>query len=388
MAPAGVLLASSASRWRERWIGLRNRLVANPNFQDWASSSPFTRRIARRRARALFDLCAGFVYSQTLVACVRLRVFDALRLGPQSAWSLAQELSLSLEATRRIMRAAASLDLVRVLPSDRYALADLGASMLANPPIAAFVEHHALLYEDLRDPVALLRGGTATRLSEFWPYAADKPGDGASPSRAARQNEAVSAYSALMSQSQTLVAGDILEAYPIARHRQLLDVGGGEGAFVAAAAARAPSLALTLFDLPAVAERARGKLTTLGLAARINVVGGSFLTDSLPEGADLISLVRIVHDHDDESARILLRAARRALGAAGAILVAEPMGVAAGTDPVCDAYFGFYLLAMGRGRTRTVGEHQDLLRAAGFSQIRVIPTRRPMLSTILVGRVV
>ena len=54
-----------------------------------------------------------------------------------------------------------------------------------------------------------------------------------------------------MSRTQPLVAEDILDAYPFARHRCLLDVGGGEGAFLAAAAKRAPHLALRLFDLPA-----------------------------------------------------------------------------------------------------------------------------------------
>ena len=63
-------------------FALRNRFLASPRFQRWASSFPLTRPIARRRARALFDLCAGFVYSQVLQACVRLRLFDALNRRP------------------------------------------------------------------------------------------------------------------------------------------------------------------------------------------------------------------------------------------------------------------------------------------------------------------
>ncbi len=37
------------------------------------------RPIARAARQALFDLCAGFVYSQVLLACVRLRLFERLR---------------------------------------------------------------------------------------------------------------------------------------------------------------------------------------------------------------------------------------------------------------------------------------------------------------------
>ncbi|MCC7280468.1 MAG: methyltransferase, partial [Chromatiaceae bacterium] len=51
---------------------MRNRLLASPAFQRWAVDFPLTRPIAQRRARALFDVTAGFVYSQILFACVRL----------------------------------------------------------------------------------------------------------------------------------------------------------------------------------------------------------------------------------------------------------------------------------------------------------------------------
>jgi len=209
------------------WPGFRDRLLTQPAFRNWAAAFPLTRPIARRRARALFDLCAGFVYSQILLACVRLRVFEALAAGPLDLAQLSTRLALPSEAAQRLLRAAVSLKLLRGLPNDRYALDDLGASMLANPSVAALVEHHALFYDDMRDPVALLRGETVTRLGRFWPYAqAAGVRDSADPA-------ACAAYSELMACSQQLIAEDVLAAYPFERHRALLDVGGGEGAFVA-----------------------------------------------------------------------------------------------------------------------------------------------------------
>ena len=62
----------------DRLYGLYERLLGNPRFQRWAASFPLTRPLARARARGLFDLCAGFVYSQVLLACVRLDLFDVL----------------------------------------------------------------------------------------------------------------------------------------------------------------------------------------------------------------------------------------------------------------------------------------------------------------------
>jgi demethylspheroidene O-methyltransferase len=188
-----------------------------------------------------------------------------------------------------------------------------------------------------------------------------------------------------MSASQRLVSGEVLDAYPVERHKCLLDVGGGEGVFLVTAAARAPQLRLMLFDLPAVAERARARFAAEGLADRARAVGGDFFADPLPGGADIISLVRVVHDHDDASALALLRAARRALPDDGTLLLAEPMSGTPGAEPIGDAYFGFYLLAMGSGRPRTPAELEALLRSAGFGRIRRISTRMPLQTCLMVA---
>ena len=64
------------------WLNWRNRLLASEGFRKLACRFAPTRWIARRRASALFDLVAGFVYSQVLLACVRLKLFDVLADGP------------------------------------------------------------------------------------------------------------------------------------------------------------------------------------------------------------------------------------------------------------------------------------------------------------------
>ena len=206
----------------------------------------------------------------------------------------------------------------------RFGLGVLGAALVGNPGVAAMVEHHALLYADLRDPVALLRHEQhETALGRLWPYA-----ERAQPAELGTAE--VAAYSTLMAGSLPLVAADVLAAYRFDRHRCLLDLGGGDGVFLAAAAAAAPAIQLILFDLPAVAERGRARLAAAGLAARATAVGGDFRTDPLPDGADIVSLIRVIHDHDDDAALTILRAARRALPPGGTLLLAEPMAGTAG----------------------------------------------------------
>lgn len=359
--------------WADRWLAWRNRLVASPRFQRWAAGFPLTRRIAQRNTRALFDLCAGFVYAQVLTACIRLDLFAILAEGPQTVDALARRLDLTPDAARRLLRASESLGLLRALSNDRFGLADLGAALVGNPGIAAMIEHHALLYADLADPVALLRGqAQPTRLAGYWPYAAGATGDA----------RTVAPYSGLMGASQALIAEDVLDACDLSRVRHLMDVGGGEGAFLQAVAARHAGPRMTLFDLPAVADRARARLDQSGLGDRIACRGGDF-HGGLPAGADTITLVRIVHDHDDAPAQALLRAAYAALPPGGTLLIAEPMAGTPGAEPVGDAYFGFYLLAMGSGRPRRAEELRAMLAAAGFTATHEHPTRRPLLARVL-----
>jgi demethylspheroidene O-methyltransferase len=369
-----------ASSLFERWLAWRNRQLADPRFQRWAAAFPLTRLIAQRKARAVFDLSAGFVYSQVLHACVQLDLFERLRSGPLTLTELAAVARLARPAMQRLLDAAASLRLVQPLRGERYALGERGAALLGNPGAIAMVQHHPLLYRDLQDPLALLRGEVQTQLSRYWPYAT-----ASAPNRL--DEAAVQGYTALMAASQSLVAEDILEAYPLARHHCLLDVGGGNGSFLAAAARAAPPvLQLMLFDLPAVTRQAQGRLFDAGLASRVSVHSGSFFSDPLPTGADVISLVRVVHDHDDERVLQLLAQVHAALPPKGTLLIAEPMAQAAGAAPMGAAYFGFYLLAMGSGRARQPAELRALLQRAGFVDCRFLRTRRPLLTGVAVCR--
>ena len=380
-------MAAATLSFTDRLLALRDRLYASAAFHRAASSFPLTRPFARRRTREVFDLVAGFVYSQVLSACVKLDLFRKLAQGPMTLTQLALHCQMSNEATDRLLAAAISLRLIESRGTDergqaRYGLGVLGAPLVENEGVLAMIRHHDTLYSDLADPVALLRGqGPAPALSGFYPYTADD-----APAHAGElAPDHVGNYSQLMAASQPLVAAEILDAYSFDRHHRLLDVGGGEGRFLCSVGARAPHLQLTLFDLPAVAERAKSRFATAGLAQRAQAIGGNFLSDPLPTGFDIVSLVRVIHDHDEQRALTILRAIHAALPPGGTLLLAEPMAGTPGAEAMGDAYFGFYLLAMGRGRARTAAQLSALLTQAGFSAIRTVPTRIPLQVRMLVA---
>jgi demethylspheroidene O-methyltransferase len=372
-------------RIEDRWFQLRDALLSDRRFQRWAAAFPLTRLVARRRALQAFDLCAGFVYSQILHACVRLGVLERLKEGPCTVDALASQIGLSCDSTKRLLRAAQAIGLVAQRrpqgTAERFGLGAAGAAFLANPGALRMIEHHELFYRDLADPVTLLRNpDIPTELSRYWAYAtADKPAD--------LKAGDVDGYTALMAASQTLVCEEILDAYDFSRHRCLLDVGGGNGTFLAAVGARVSKLELILFDLPAVAAHARERFDTLGMSGRAKAIGGDFRQDPLPLGADVISFVRVLHDHDDATVDLLLRKANAALAPGGVVVVAEPMSDTPGAARVADAYFGFYLAAMKSGRPRSPEQLSVMLRRNGFCDVRKIPTHMPMQTSVLSARI-
>jgi demethylspheroidene O-methyltransferase len=378
--PEPAMDAATRLTLQDRLLGLRDSILASPGFQRFAGTFALTRPIARKRAGALFDLCAGFVYSQILLSCVRLKLFEQLSGGPLSPGELSSRLSLSIGSTVLLLDAAVSLKLLQRRSGGRYGLGPLGAALMGNPGVVAMIEHHAMLYGDLEDPVALLRGEAgAGQLARYWPYA----GDG-KPEALAR--EAIAPYTALMAASQPMIAQQVLSAYSFRGHRCLLDIGGGDGSFIADVAAQTPNLRCVLFDLPAVADKASERFRAVGLSSRAVAIGGSFLTNRLPDGADIVSLVRVIHDHDDAGVMTLLRAIHRTLPGNGTLLIAEPISGVRGAEPIGDAYFAFYLLAMGSGRPRTFARLREMLTEAGFADVALRPAAIPMLASVITAR--
>lgn len=350
--------------------GLLNRLAGSRGFQSFCARVPGLRSIARREGAALFDLMQGFVQSQLLMALVELRVLHHLANAPCSAEVLAARLQVPTERMQILLQAGAAMRLLK-RKGTRFALARRGAAFLSVPGLQDMVRHHSVLYRDLADPVAFIRGETDPDLARFWPYVFGATGP--------MDADVTARYSQLMADSQTLVAEEALAHVSFKGAQRLLDIGGGTGAFLRAVRARYPGLALSLFDLPDVVSQA-------ALPADVVRHGGSFRTDPLPEGADVISLVRVLYDHADTTVAALLAKVHAALPPGGRVLIIEPMSGGAQPDPQTDVYFAIYTLAMQTGRTRSPEEIATLLRNAGFDAVSEPCGRRSYIARVMEAR--
>jgi len=373
---AAPVLPRPLRPFRPGWIA---RLVARPGLQSAVARVPVLRGLARRDGAALFDLVAGFVRAQVLLAVVDLDVPARLMDGPRAPDDLARETGLPPDRMEILLQAAAAVKLLRRRRNGRFALARQGAALAGVPGLCGMIRHHGAFYRDMADPVALLRGAADTELARFWPYVFGATATPPPP-------DVTRAYSDLMADSQTLVAQDTLAAVRFADARHVLDIGGGAGAFAVALCRAVPGVTATVFDLPGVAPLADGRIAAADLARRVDFVPGSFRDDPLPRGADTITLVRVLYDHADDTVAALLAKVFAVLPPGGRLVVSEPMAGGDRPDPAGDVYFAFYTLAMRTGRARSAARIAAMCRGAGFTDLRCPRPRRPFVTSVLTAR--
>src|SRR4051812_5556165 len=115
-----------------------------------------------------------------------------------------------------------------------------------------------------------------------------------------------------------------LRAFDWSLFHTLVDVGGGNGAFLGGILAKNVQLRGTLFDLPQVVARSAATLGPLGVADRCEVMGGDFF-DTAPPGADAYILKRILYGWEDDEAVLLLRSIAAAMRPDSRLLIIEPI---------------------------------------------------------------
>jgi hypothetical protein len=322
---------------------------------------------APRSALALRRLVNGYQVTQALHVAAVLGIADLLADGPRSSDDLAAATETHPGALYRLLRALAGVGVFREEEDRRFALAELGACLRSDAPEpvggwAAFVGEPyqwqawgALLY-------SVRTGANAFRHVhgiDSWSFRARHPELSASFDRA-------------MTSLSRQVVSAVLETYDFGRFGHLVDVGGGNGAVLAAILAKYPTAHGVLFDQPHVVSVAGPILAAAGVADRCQVVGGSFF-ETVPAGGDAYILKAILHDWEDDPCVQILQTCRRAMAEGTALLVIERELGRPNQDP--DPKFSDLNMLVGpMGQERTPAEYAALFAKGGFRFVGVTPS--------------
>jgi hypothetical protein len=175
-----------------------------------------------------------------------------------------------------------------------------------------------------------------------------------------------------MTRSSQIDNAAVVAGYDFSPFRTVVDVGGGQGATLAAILRAYSSLRGILLDLPQVVEHA-APLRAPDVAERCEIVGGD-MVQAVPSDGDAYVIKMVFTGEPDERAVAVLRNCAGAMAAGGRILVVDIV-LPSGDEPSPSRAFDLLMLTLfGRGRLRTEAEFRALFAAGGLELTRVIPT--------------
>jgi len=168
----------------------------------------------------------------------------------------------------------------------------------------------------------------------------------------------------------------ILSSYDFSNFTKIVDIGGGNGAFMCAVLKSCPDVNGILFDLPNTIETARKLIKEKAEEKRCDLVAGDFFK-SMPVGGDLYTLKSVIHDWDNERAKDILRNCHKAMAGDGRLLLIERV-IPSGDVPSPGKIMDIVMMVNLGGLERTANEYEALLNDSGFRLTGIIPTGSAM----------
>jgi hypothetical protein len=314
------------------------------------------------------QLIMGFRITQLMYVAARLSLADHLASKPQTAQELAAVVGAETRALYRLLRALASLGVFSESNGGLFEMTPAAELLRRDTP--GSLRSTAMLYGDELLWQAYGRLSRAIETGKpafdhvygqpFYDYLDQHPAP------AVLFHEAMTGFS-------ELEAAAILAAYDFSSARLIIDVGGGQGALIAALLCAHSDLQAVIFDRSPPTDDARRLFALSGIAERAKFIQGDFFT-AVPAAGDLYLLKSIIHNWDDAAATIILGKCRDAMPEHARLVVAERV-VPVGNSPSEAKLFDINMLVSVGGQERTEAEYAALFRAAGLMLARVLPTR-------------
>ena len=310
----------------------------------------------------------GLILHQTLYAAAKLGIADRLDGGWRSAADLAGELNVNENALHRTLRLLASQGIFD--ENEARCFKNNHVSNFLRTGVPGSVRPLLLFWgSDFHYPcfgkiLHSIETGEASRTflsgTDGFEHLRNDP-------------EQARIFDDAMTTMSELVAPEIASAYDYGAWETLMDVGGGNGILLSQILRAHPGLRGVLADQEHVLTRARerGYLSS-DLEGRASMVPCNFF-EQIPPGCKAYLMKSVIHDWDDDQARIILANCRKAIPDDGVLLLVE-WDLLAENVPSNGKFIDVVMLVLTGGRERSMDEYRELLASAGFRLNNVFQT--------------
>ena len=306
------------------------------------------------------------ILAQALYVAAQLGVADLLASGAKGVDELAGATGADGPSLHRLLRMLAGEGVFREVRDRRFALTPLGETLRSDGPSSVRDRALYLAAPEVWAAWGEFRHGVMTGEPAF-----ERLHGAPFYAHMARHPQVGAPFNRWMTRSSELDNAALVASYDFSSFRTLVDVGGGQGATLAAILRAHPALRGVLFDLPSVVADP-APLTAAGVAERCEVVAGD-MTEGVPRGADAYLIKMVFTGEADERAVRTLRHCVEAVAAGGKLLVVDIV-LPPGDAPHPGRAMDLLMLTLFGGRIRTEAEFRALFAAAGATLTRLLPT--------------
>ena len=306
--------------------------------------------------------------SALVYAAVKLGLPDRMGTRAWTAEHLAEELVLSPPHLFRFLRGLCALGVCEELPDKTFALARAGHSLQSSAP-SHLAEKVLIVVEQYWQPWANLVSCLQTGAPAFEQVFGMTVWEWRGLHR--EQGDIFNSYLAKETLAQ---AEGIIDALDVCDICTVADIGDGGGGLIAAVVRANPHVDGVLFDRPQTLETAKPFLQSLGVAERVQCVGGDFLS-AVPVKADLYLLKSVLQQWGDAESLAILRNCRSAMPEAARLLIIERLLPKRAVEDPAAVIVDLHMMTISGGRGRSLEQLERLLSQTGLAMSKVTPTR-------------
>jgi len=309
-----------------------------------------------------------------LGTALELQLFDHLAAGPLEAEAVAARAGLSVQGSRRLLTALVALGLVEQEEGPRFRNGPLAAAALTRDSEDSLVPF--LLYQRRHGDSLFAHLGEAVREGQpqfkHWPFGDPEHRAGDAYMELARYPEEHALLMRAMDIASRGVGSLIAEQVDFSEVHRLVDLGGGGGQVALELARAVPHLSIELLDTPPARAYAAERIERAGLSQRIRCTVADLRAElgATVAPADVVLLSGVVSDFVAEERAHILRRAASLLRPGGLLLVSETLFHPERRGPLLPALLSLFMLLGTGGDNFTPDEMEEMLRAAGLSDIR------------------
>lgn len=319
-------------------------------------------------AFAVLEMMLGAMVTQTIYVAAELDIAGLLHAdGPMTAEQIARKVDADPEALGRLLVWLDSQGIFSRRADGRYELTPMADALRDDHPMSmrgmARLMGHPTHWEEWPGFLEVVRTGEPglPKLRGMHPYEFLQ-----------LDREYGEVFFAGMGNLSAVETLPLLAAYDFSKFRNVVDVGAGQGALLAAVLKKAPQAHGILFDERAGRNGSAELLAAQGVTDRVTVDTGEFF-GPVPAGGDLYLLKHILHDWPEPKAIEILTGIRKAMSPHARLLIMEfvlPEGDKQHVGKLID----LWLMLLIGGRERTGSQYAELLSKAGLRLERVVPT--------------